>query len=257
MKKMLIAGNWKMHTNYKEAQELALAILSGVNEISNLQSKILLCPPFTNLFSVKEVIQSSVIELGAQNCHFEQKGAFTGETSPKMLYDLGCKYVIIGHSERRTYFNEDDILINKKVISAINTGINVILCIGETIEQRQNSETFNILEHQLKYDLKELDSANLRNIVIAYEPVWAIGTGISATTEQIEEAHQWIKRYLYTNYREIANDLLILYGGSMNDKNALEIFKIEDVNGGLIGGASLKSEVFLNMIESSEKVLNN
>ncbi len=133
----------------------------------------------------------------------------------------------------------------------------MILCIGETIEQRQNSETFNILEHQLKYDLKELDSANLRNIVIAYEPVWAIGTGISATTEQIEEAHQWIKRYLYTNYREIANDLLILYGGSMNDKNALEIFKIEDVNGGLIGGASLKSEVFLNMIESSEKVLNN
>lgn len=256
MKKMLIAGNWKMNTTYKEAKELALNIVSGLSGLGQLKSKILFCPPFTNIFAVKEAIKGFEIELGAQNCFYELKGAFTGEISPLMLLELGCNYVIIGHSERRTYFGEDDALINRKVLAATRAGLNVILCIGETLEQRKKNETFSVLEYQINTDLDLFPSEHLKRLVIAYEPVWAIGTGISATNEQIEEAHNWIREYLIGKFGSIANDIIILYGGSLSDSNSAEIFSIANVNGGLIGGASLDATKFLNIIKSAEVILS-
>ncbi len=256
MKKMLIAGNWKMNTTPKEAKVLAQKILYGLESLGKTHSKVLLCPPYTNLFAVKEVINNSEIELGGQNCFYELQGAYTGEISPLMLLELGCSYVIIGHSERRTYFVETDDVINKKVSSAVVAGLKVILCIGETLEQRKNNDTFAILEYQLNQDLHLLEIKDIKNVIIAYEPVWAIGTGISASVEQIAEAHDWIREFFRNKYGEIANEMIILYGGSLSDNNCFEILNIKNVNGGLIGGASLDPTKFLNIIKTAEDLLS-
>jgi len=252
MKKFLIAGNWKMNTTPKEAKELCLFIKNSITKIKNTVD-ILVCPPYTNISAVVEVLEGSTIKYGAQNCYFVEKGAFTGEISLQMLKALNCSYVIIGHSERRKIFKESNELINKKIIASLPTGITPIFCIGETLEERQSGNTFNDLKEQISIGLKDISKEQMKNIVIAYEPVWAIGTGIAATTEQIQETHHQIKEYLNELYNDIIQNL-ILYGGSVDDKNAKSILELDDVNGGLIGGASLKGEIFLEIIKTANEI---
>lgn len=252
MKKILIAGNWKMHKTLKDALELAYRIKDWV-VTNNLRVEVAICPPFTYLYPIAELIKDSKIALGAQNCYYPPEGAFTGEISPRMLVSIGCQYVIIGHSERRTHFNESNELINKKIISALDFGLKPIFCIGETLEERREGKTFDILESQIKTGLQSVSTKLIHKLIIAYEPVWAIGTGISAKTEQIEEAHKFIRKTLQELFPKDGDNILILYGGSMNRSNAKEILEILDVHGGLIGKASLDDAEFTKIIEYAEQ----
>ncbi len=253
MKKMLIAGNWKMNTNVFEAEKLAQYILGFLKSSDEVSSKVLICPPFTNLYPISKLVDGTSLLLGSQNCHFEQKGAFTGEISIEMLDYCGVSHIIIGHSERRAYFDESDELINKKLLAILDFGKTPILCIGETLDERNSGNTFNVLSKQLNADLEGVSAEAIENIVIAYEPVWAIGTGVSATTEQVVEAHNWIRQFLVEKFGEAAKGVALLYGGSLNEKNANELLAIENVNGGLIGGASLKGESFAEIIKIAQK----
>lgn len=253
MKKYLVAGNWKMNKTISESIELAKRILESTLK-QNFKSDVLIAPPFTSLPTVSKIVENSKILLGAQNCHYESSGAFTGEISPIMLKDIGCKYVIIGHSERRHIFGETDLLINKKIRSAIEFKLIPIFCIGETLDERDTGLTFNILERQIRLGLKGLQTTEIEKIVIAYEPVWAIGTGIRARTEQISEVHSFIRKFLQEVYGCSSLLPLILYGGSVNAKNCAEIFEINDVNGALVGGASLQANEFISIIQQSDKV---
>lgn len=256
MKKMIIAGNWKMNTLPDEAENLAKNILSGLQD-KRISTEVVVCPPYTNLQHVSAIVKGSNIKLGAQNCFYELKGAFTGEISIPMLKYFDVDYIIIGHSERRTYFGESDELINKKAKAILENKIKPIICIGETLSERQQGKTFEILFNQIDKCLRDLNSDDFKNIIIAYEPVWAIGTGISATKEQIEEAHNKIKEYI-GNFFNVSNDDIVLqYGGSVTAENSNEILSIENVNGALIGGASLKSDVFLKIIEIAETIINS
>lgn len=250
MKKYLIAGNWKMNTNVFEAVELTKHINTGLKKRTLKDNvEVLVCPPFTNLDSVSRELKDTPLILGAQNCHYEAKGAFTGEIAIVMLKQFNCNYVIVGHSERRQYFNETNDFINKKSKALLAHSVKPILCIGETFEARKANETFAVLEEQLVNCLKDISVDDYKNIVVAYEPVWAIGTGVSATIEQIEEAHNFIRNVLVNHFGETAKDTLLLYGGSVTADNASEILKVENVNGALIGGASLKYEQFLTIID--------
>jgi triosephosphate isomerase (TIM) len=255
MKKMLIAGNWKMNTNVVQSKKLCEDLLVGLTQMNSLKSKVLVCPPFTNIQIVSDTLKNSVILYGAQNCYYEPQGAFTGEISIPMLSHLGCTYIIIGHSERRAYFSETDEAINKKVIAILNSGITPIMCIGETLEERQSNSTFSVLERQLTIGLNNITPDKISDIVIAYEPVWAIGTGIAATTEQVHEAHTWIRNYLTEKFGQFGQSVILLYGGSLNSENADTLLKLDDVNGGLIGGASLKPDVFLSIIKTAESII--
>lgn len=254
MKEMLIAGNWKMHKTLEDALELAYQIKNWIGN-NKLKAKVAICPPFAFIYPIAKLIEGSKIGLGAQNCYFLAEGAYTGEISPPMLASIGCQYVIIGHSERRTHFNEDNELINKKIISALNFGLKPIFCIGETLEERQAGRTFDILERQIRIGLQTVSAHLIERIIIAYEPVWAIGTGISAKTEQIDEAHKFIKQFLETLFPNSAEQVLILYGGSLNANNAKEILSIPDVYGGLIGKASLDAKEFIKIIEHAEQIV--
>ncbi|MFH1050569.1 MAG: triose-phosphate isomerase [bacterium] len=254
MKKMLIAGNWKMNTNAEEAKMLVQEILNKLPQGYD-KLKILVCPPFINIPVVSEFVKDSGILLGAQNCSAQLSGAFTGEISVPMLKYYGCEYVIIGHSERRQYYHETNKGINEKLKTILNSGLNAIVCIGETLEERQTGKTWEILECQLRESLYGIETKYSNNIVIAYEPVWAIGTGVSAETGQVQEAHEFIRNTLRTIFNENSNDMVIQYGGSVNDKNAKEILSLKDVNGALIGGASLKPDSFVSIIESAVGVL--
>lgn len=251
MKNFLIAGNWKMNMLREDTRNFVNGLKEGISEFNLNNIEVLICPTFTSLGLAQKLTNGTKISLGAQNMHFEEKGAFTGEISPNMLLDSGCKYVIIGHSERRQYFNEDNSLLSKKLQSAFNSGLLPIFCIGETIEQRQTGVTFEILEKQLSI-LNNFEQKSLEKLVIAYEPVWAIGTGLTATTEQILEVHKWIAEYLMKNFKI---KIKILYGGSMNAKNAAEILSTDYVSGGLIGGASLVAEQFLSIINVAVKLV--
>jgi triosephosphate isomerase len=244
-KHAIVAGNWKM---YKTAAEGRNFVENFVNLMLNLEDvEVIFCPPFSALFNIDVVLKNTPYKLGAQNCHWEKDGAFTGEISVSMLENCGVDYVILGHSERRHIFNESDEWINKKVKSVISGGLKPILCIGETLDQRKSTETEDVLYHQLKEGLREVDK--LDDIVIAYEPVWAIGTGETATIEQVAEAHKWVRNILSDFYsRDIANSASILYGGSVKPENAEELFEIKDVNGFLIGGASLEIDPFKEII---------
>jgi triosephosphate isomerase len=253
MKKYLIAGNWKMNLLQAETANLISQIKEGIQNKKIDDVDILICPPFTNLSIANKAIENSPIILGAQNMHFMPKGAFTGEISPEMLLDSGCRYVILGHSERRQYFKEDNELLIKKLQAAFDNNLIPILCIGETLEERQNNKTFEVLYNQITI-IHNFSREQLTKLVIAYEPVWAIGTGLTASTEQIKEVHQWIADHIYAHF---ALQIPILYGGSMNDKNAKEILSTENVNGGLIGGASLKSEQFLKIIDAAIEIVGN
>jgi len=252
MKNMLIAGNWKMNTNTFESEKLAEFIAGGINKINAV--KILVCPPFTSISSVNGIVRNTDVRLGAQNCHFEPKGAFTGETSISMLKHLDCQYIIIGHSERRILFFETDELVNIKTKAVIAAEIIPVVCIGETLEERKSEKTFEVLARQIVEGLKGIDAASAKQIVVAYEPVWAIGSGLSATTDQVNEAHTFIRAELRKLFDNSADDIHILYGGSVNDQNAEEILSIRDVNGALIGGAALKADVFLSIIETAEEI---
>lgn len=255
MKQMLIAGNWKMNTTSFEAEKLCGLIAVGIMKMPRIDIKILICPPAVNISYVGKIIKGSRISLGAQNCHFESKGAYTGEISVEMLSHIGCDYIITGHSERRAYFGETDDIINKKAHAILSGGLIPIICIGETIEQRKAMQTFEVLEKQLSQCLDGFTESFIEKTVVAYEPVWAIGTGLAATIEQVDEAHNWIRGYLENSKGPNAKDTILLYGGSMNAGNAGELLGLENVNGGLIGGASLKADSFLAIIYEGQKAV--
>ncbi len=241
MRKLLIAGNWKMHKTVPEAVELVKELKSRLNQKDDRE--VLVCPPFTSLHSVGLELKESFIKLGAQNMFYEEKGAYTGEISPIMLKDVGCSYVIVGHSERRHIFGENDELINKKFLSAISHGLIPILCVGETLEERENGKTSEVVSEQVKKGIEGVNADD--EFVIAYEPVWAIGTGKTATPEIAQEVHQQIREILESEIgRERAESIRILYGGSVKPENARGLLEMPDIDGALVGGASLKAESF-------------
>jgi len=244
MRKWIVAGNWKMHNTITESAVLALAIKEGTSGLKN--GEVVVAPPFTALFSVGEAVKGSCVTLAAQNMYFEDKGAFTGEVSPLMLKDIGCTYVIIGHSERRKYFFETDESVNVKVKKALASGLKPIVCVGETDDERVNGITQSVVDRQIRGALAGID--NIDNVVIAYEPVWAIGTGKVATSAQAEEVHAFIRSILKELYSAAAQEIRILYGGSVTKDNISELIGMEDIDGALVGGASLKPNGFLGII---------
>lgn len=255
MRKKIVAGNWKMHTTLQEGIVLANEVVSLASRISHLASHIILCPPFIHLKSISEIInnQSSIInvKLGAQNCHWEEKGAFTGEVSASMLKSAGAEFVIIGHSERRQYFRETNEMLAKKVRVVLQNQLTPIFCCGETLDERKKGKQFDVVTQQLLEGIFHLQESEIKNLIIAYEPVWAIGTGLNATPEQAQEMHQFIRKLLAKQYNEsLAENISILYGGSCKPDNAKSIFAQKDVDGGLIGGASLKAKDFIQIVNS-------
>ena len=247
MRKPIIAGNWKMNKLTSEAVELAREVKNKTGTI--VDREIVLCPPFTVLSSVKEVIKNSSIKLGAQNMYWEVRGAYTGEVSPTMLKDIGCNYVVLGHSERRQYFGETNETVNKKAKVAFSTGLIPIVCVGETLQQREKGETLTVIEEQVKTGLSGLTKEESKGLVVAYEPVWAIGTGKTATPDQAEQVQRFVRKLLGQMFgRENAQAIRILYGGSINPDNISALMSCENVDGGLVGGASLKAESFLKVV---------
>jgi triosephosphate isomerase len=248
MRKMIVAGNWKMNKTSAEAVEIILKLNELIADVKGVE--VIIGPPFTALSEAIKI--AGKVKLAAQNMHWEEKGAFTGEISPTMLTDLGIDYVILGHSERRAYFGETNEIINKKIKSALIHGLNPILCVGEKLEDRENGNTENVVEDHVKGGLEGITKEQMKNIVIAYEPVWAIGTGKTATPEQAEEVHAFIRRILTEIYdAEIANNTTILYGGSVKPANSKALFSKENIDGGLVGGASLKADDFSIIIKSA------
>ena len=250
MRKKVIAGNWKMNKDLNESQNLVSGIIDGLGNENKCD--VVVCPPFTSLNEVHSLIKNTPIKLGAQNVYYETDGAFTGEVSTGMLKSVGCDYVIIGHSERRTIFGEKDELINKKNKKALADGLKVIFCIGESLAQREEGITNSVVEKQLQKGLDGISSEELNNIIIAYEPVWAIGTGKTATPEQAQEVHAFIRNYISQKYsKESGEGLIIQYGGSVKPDNAASLLSQPDIDGALIGGACLKVDSFLSIIAAA------
>jgi triosephosphate isomerase len=245
MRRPFVAGNWKMHGSRAENAQLIDELMQGVP--AQTPAEIAVCPPFVYLWEVARLLKSSPVALGAQSVCAEGIGAFTGEVSASMLKDVGCKYVIVGHSERRAIYREDDALVARKFIAAQSQGLLPILCVGESLEERERGETMQVVSRQLSAVLDVAGVAAFANAVVAYEPVWAIGTGKTATPEQAQEVHAHIRAEIARNDVNIAGALRILYGGSVKAANAREIFSMPDVDGGLIGGASLKADEFLKI----------
>lgn len=250
MRKKIVAGNWKMNMDLTEGLKFAETINSYFREKPS-GAGVILCTPYIHLAGVSEIVKNSKVECGAQNCASEPSGAYTGEVSPRMIKSTGATYVIIGHSERRSYYHEDDKILNKKTQLALENGLKVIFCCGEVLKERESGQHLNVVKKQVEEGLFNLTENDLRKVVIAYEPVWAIGTGLTATPEQAQEMHKYIRDLVRTKYgNACADDLTILYGGSCKPSNAKEIFSKPDVDGGLIGGASLKKEDFCAIVES-------
>ena len=247
MRKKIVAGNWKMNTTVPEGIELAKAVAAKSAELPE-NVGLVVAPPFTHLAAVAEAIKGSRIELSAQNCADHEKGAYTGEVSVDMLKSVGCKWTILGHSERRQYYGETDEKLVVKVRLALAGGLGVILCVGENLEQREACKHFDVVKEQIENVLFNFTAEELKNIVIAYEPVWAIGTGKTATAEQAEEIHAYIRKVLAGKFgKEAAEETTILYGGSCKPSNAAELFAMKDIDGGLIGGAALKPDDFIGI----------
>jgi triosephosphate isomerase len=252
MRKTIIAGNWKMYKNVTEAIELANGLNRELYELDYELIDVVLCPPYTALSEVSEVIADSGIQLGAQDCHWQEEGAFTGEVSCKMLEDIGCKFVIIGHSERRQFFGETNDTVNKKIKAALKAGLTPIVCVGETLGEREKGKTFEVLDDHIKNGLNDLNVQDALRIVIAYEPVWAIGTGKTATPEQAQEAQKYIRDLLVKLYnKDIAENIRIQYGGSVKPENIAELMKQPDVDGALVGGASLELATFSQIVKKA------
>jgi triosephosphate isomerase len=248
---MFVAGNWKMNTTCESAVELARALAQRFPQASDAV-EILVCPPFPYLSAVRSATQGSAVELGAQNCYFEPPGAFTGEVAVDMLLDVGCEWVILGHSERRHVLGETDELINRKVTAALAKSLPVILCVGETLEERDAGRTEAVLDAQMDGGLKGIEAAGLKQLAIAYEPVWAIGTGKTATTEQADAAHAHLRNWLAHRYNaDAAERMRILYGGSVKPDNARSLLEQPNVDGALVGGASLKAELFVPIVDAA------
>jgi triosephosphate isomerase len=246
-RKTFIAGNWKMNTSIEEGLALAKALVdkaAGINDVD-----IAICPPYTHLASLAPIVKGSAIKLGAQDLHWEAKGAYTGKISGAMLKNIGVTYVIIGHSEQRSYFHETDATVNLKIKAALANELLPIVCVGETLAERKGGSLWTVLERQVKGAFAGISPENAEKCTIAYEPVWAIGTGEVATPAQADEAHRFVRAKLAEIYgQELANRLRIQYGGSMKPDNAKELLALPDVDGGLIGGAALKADDFMGII---------
>ncbi len=252
MRKILIAGNWKMNKTVNETVQFFDNLSPNIDHSITLKVDIAIFPPFLDLSVALEKCRSTSIIIGAQNMYYKDNGAYTGEISPVMLKESGVNNVIIGHSERRCYFNDNDNVINEKVLSAISHNINTILCIGETEKERQDNKHFTIVERQIKRDLFNVNAENIKKITIAYEPIWAIGTGNIATPNDADEMHKHIRHIIGEIYdNEVAENIRILYGGSVKPNNSKSLLERNNIDGALIGGASLKPDLFLEIIKST------
>jgi triosephosphate isomerase (TIM) len=250
MRKPLIAGNWKMHNTLTETIDLLNGLKRSLIDCNEVD--VLVCPPYTSLSDAHDILIDSDIALGAQNIYWQEKGAFTGEISPAMLKDVGCTYAIVGHSERRQYFGETNETVNKRIRAALKAGLTPIVCIGEVLSEREAGKTLSVIENQLKEGLVGFEKEDIAKIVIAYEPVWAIGTGKTATPEQAQEVHKFIRDWIKENIADdIARELRILYGGSVKPDNTKELMGQSDVDGGLVGGASLDAASFTGIVKNS------
>ncbi len=250
---LIIAGNWKMNLLRTQAVALIEAIKPLV---AGAACEVVACVPFTNIDGVAEAVKGSPVQVGAQNCHWAESGAFTGEISAAMLTELGVRYVILGHSERRQYFGETDETVNARLKAALAAGLRAIVCVGESLAQREAEETLAVIDRQLEGALRDISEAQLQDIVIAYEPIWAIGTGKTATAEQAQAVCKAIRQKVAALYGQRAADALrIQYGGSMNAKNAAELLGQPDIDGGLIGGASLKAADFNEIVQAASNVM--
>lgn len=255
MRKTIIAGNWKMNKNINEAIELANGIKRGVYQFGEAAVDIVLCPPYTALSEVAEVIQETNVSLGAQDLFWEDSGAFTGEVSAPMLKEAGAEFVIIGHSERRQYFGETNESVNKKIKAALKHGLTPIVCVGETLKEREANNTFKVLDDHINNGLKGLTAEEASLLVLAYEPVWAIGTGKTATSAQAQEAHKYIRGLLVKLFAvETAEAIRIQYGGSVKPENTAELIAQADVDGALVGGASLTIDSFSQIVKNASEV---
>jgi len=251
MRKPFMAGNWKLNTDSHSSVALAKAVAAGSADLAGDHVDVAVMPPFVYLQAVAQAVSSSAVAVGAQDVYFEQKGAFTGEISPAMLKDVGCTYVLCGHSERRHVIGESDELVGRKVTVAINGGLLPILCVGELLDERDGSKTENVVERHLRTGLAGLDAERMSAVTIAYEPVWAIGTGRTATPQQAQEVHLFIRGLLAKMYgKDLAREIRILYGGSVKPENARELMAQADVDGLLVGGASLKADDFIKIIQA-------
>mgnify|MGYP000162015571 CR=1 FL=1 len=251
MRRFFLAGNWKMNMTSGEAYDVATKLKKGI-ESRNSPYEIVICPPYTALFSVKDAILGSKIHLGAQNVHWEDRGAYTGEISLPMLREIGVQFVIVGHSERRKYFCETDETVNLKLKKVLESDITPIFCIGETLEERKTGRAQEVVKRQIEQGLNGIPIDKIKRIIIAYEPVWAIGTGVSASESDIDEMHRFIRALLEDmGGASLSEEVSILYGGSVKPENVRGITEIEDVDGALIGGASLKPESFLGIIDNA------
>ena len=246
-----MAGNWKMNKTTGEAIDLVRELKAAISGVKGVE--VAVAPPFTALYAVCKELEGSSIRLAAQNLYWEEKGAFTGEVSPLMLKEVGCHYVIIGHSERRQFFGETDETVNRRIKAALAQGLKVIFCIGETLKEREEGKTFSVIERQVEDGLKNLSDKEMKNIVIAYEPVWAIGTGKTATPGQAEEVHRFIRGKIEKLYsREVSEEIRIQYGGSVTPENIKGLMEQANIDGALVGGASLKAESFSKIVRFKE-----
>ena len=244
MRKKIVAGNWKMNTTVAEGVELAKAVVAKSAEVP-AETGLIIAPPFTHLYAVNEVVKGTKVGLSAQNCADHEKGAYTGEVAVNMISGVGCQYTILGHSERREYYGETDEKLCTKIKLALEAGLSPIFCIGEKLEEREAGKHFEVVTAQVKNVLYTLTAEEMAKVIVAYEPVWAIGTGKTATAEQAQEIHACIRSVIAEKFGELANEITILYGGSCKPSNAKELFACPDIDGGLIGGAALKADDFI------------
>lgn len=246
-----ITGNWKMNKTVEEACDLVRRLKVAIAGVEGVE--VAIAPPFTALYAVLQELQGSAIHLSAQNLFWEEKGAYTGEVSPGMLKEVGCEYVIIGHSERRQFFGETDETVNRRMKAALGQGLKPIFCLGETLREREEGETFPLLERQAEGGLRDLGEKEMKSVVVAYEPIWAIGTGKTATPQQAEEVHRFIRERIERIYsRQIAEEVRIQYGGSVTPENVKGLMSQSNIDGALVGGASLKSETFSKIVRFKE-----
>jgi triosephosphate isomerase (TIM) len=249
MRKKVIAGNWKMNMDLHQSQKLVSEIINGLGKDN--KAEVIVCPPFTSLNEVSSLLKGTQVKLGAQNMYYEESGAYTAEISADMLKSVGCEYVILGHSERRVIFNESDELINKKVKTAISKGLKPIFCIGELLEQRESGETMKVVSSQIEKGLEGITAEQMKFVIVAYEPVWAIGTGKTATPQQAQDVHLFIRELVAKKFStSVAENLIIQYGGSVKPDNSGELLSQKDIDGALVGGACLKADSFLSIVAS-------
>ncbi len=253
MRKKIIIGNWKMHKGPHAAMQLAKSIKLKLTDIR--KTEVAVCPPSISIESVRSIVKGSRIKLGAQNMYLHKFGAYTGEISGEMIKESGCDYVLIGHSERRQHFHETDVLVNHKIEFALNDGLTPVVCVGETLSEREKNETESIIENQIRHAFKNISEENAEKIVLAYEPVWAIGTGKNASVDEADAVHEFIRQTLMNLYtRSLADKILIQYGGSVKPENAHALLSSKNIDGALIGGASLEAESFASIVHIAEKL---